>query len=135
MEGTVIQVEHDVPIDIAVDGEPKYFNYHLATVEVTNVLSGAIEIGDTIQVKQIEDNGTEDLDIRAEYVLFLEEYPDTPYSIISRDQGMIPVQAGRGRLSNMNQILFADGVNSLSEESSISLTELRNAVQKALGAS
>lgn len=92
--------------DIMVDQTPgkedkEPIQYTLSTVRVTEVISGNIQIGDIITIKQIGDyeklpeaslneidgylkNGQSEL-------MFLAEYESSPYSAVNQTQGMVEV--------------------------------------------
>lgn len=97
IEGIVVNTEENVPLDIAIDSSPLVLNYAVSTISVTNVLYGDLEVGDTIQVKQLmNDTGEENyLSTSCSYFLFLKDYrsvsDDMPFSVINENQGNLEI--------------------------------------------
>ena len=81
------------------DKEP--ITYTLSTVRVTEVISGTVQVGDIITVKQIGDhqNFSEAtlneidgyLKDGQEALMFLAEYENSPYSAVNQTQGLVEV--------------------------------------------
>jgi len=72
---------------------PEYFPYRIFDIEVTETYKGEHEVGDIIQVKQLYgkmDNSFYDneflLNTGNEYLLFLEDYPNSPSSLLNQEQ-------------------------------------------------
>ena len=72
---------------------PEYFPYRVFDIEITETFKGEHEVGDTIQVKQLYgqiDNSFYDneflLNSDYEYILFLEDYPNSPSSLLNQEQ-------------------------------------------------
>lgn len=72
---------------------PEYFPYRIFDIEVTETYKGEHETGDIIQVKQLYgklDNSFYDneflLNTGYEYLLFLEDYPNSPSSLLNQEQ-------------------------------------------------
>lgn len=71
----------------------EYFPYRIFDIEVSETYNGEHEAGDIIQVKQLYgklDNSFYDneflLNTGYEYLLFLEDYPNSPSSLLNQEQ-------------------------------------------------
>ena len=81
------------------DKEP--IKYTLSTVKVTEVISGNVQVGDIITVKQIGDHQNFQeatlneidgyLKDGQKALMFLAEYENSPYSAVNQTQGMVEV--------------------------------------------
>lgn len=74
----------------------EYFPYRIFDIEVSETYNGEHEAGDIIQVKQLYgklDNSFYDneflLNTGNEYLLFLEDYPNSPSSLLNQEQSFI----------------------------------------------
>lgn len=72
---------------------PEYLPYRIFDIEVTETYKGEHKIGDIIQVKQLYgkiDNSFYNneflLNTENEYMLFLEDYPNSPSSLLNQEQ-------------------------------------------------
>lgn len=90
--------------------------YTIATVKITAVLKGPVNIGDSITIKQLghykskpeatlyEMDGY--LSENTTHLMFLTAYPDSPYSPVNPAQGIVEVKEGNILYSNSKYSLF-----------------------------
>lgn len=99
VEGMVIDVKKNQSIDVALEGDPLFLDFTVSTIEITNALRGSVDIGEQIEVMQL--NGWENNDYREmgdDGIFFLCDYrdlkPDAPFSEVNPEQGFLEIVDG-----------------------------------------
>lgn len=110
VEGTVTNVDYGVSLYTTLNGTPSLFDFDVYTILVTNVLSGDLTVGEEIQVKLMTGNGALSKSSEDNYLLFLEDYrsdtPNMPFSPISLEQGVFPIEQKFLNVPNDDSALF-----------------------------
>lgn len=130
--GRVNSMKTSQEIVVGVSNGAAYL-YTIAEVEIIEVFRGDVEVGSTIQVKQVEDEQTNiDAGYLAENetsILFLKVYETVPASMINPYQGRIPVVDGYAILNPKNDIPELLNASTQSKEDDIQRLAYDDAVR------
>jgi hypothetical protein len=94
--------------------------YTVLDIKVIDVMKGEVKKGDILKVKQRENETTQEkagfLEKEEKYLLFLEDYENTPSSLLNPYQGYIKIKENDfeiNKMNNMSQLLSIKTVDEL----------------------
>lgn len=101
----VLNSAQEKSLDVGLDIE---LPYTISVVEVSETFKGEASVGDKLEVKQL---GGENMNVKdtvyladGEYLLFLQSYDDSPYSIINPVQGQYLVEDNQFKSVEGNEL-------------------------------
>ena len=94
--------------------EPMYEVYTVSDVKVTKVLKGNVKPNDVIKIKQLGgiyknikyiSDGTTYLETKGNHVLFLQQYDNSPYSLLNPNEANIKIERKNANLLNKDAVI------------------------------